>query len=82
MRKQLLPLLVAVPLAGRAQQPPPLSPPLAEFKRNFARIEASNEDEPTMALADQTTRKLVAYLKAHDLSAAEAKRIGQDALSR
>ena len=70
--------LVARSLAAPAQQPAPAGPTAAELKKNFARIAAGTEGESESfdKLTATTTRRLVAYLKTHDVSAAEARQLG------
>jgi hypothetical protein len=74
--------LVACWLAGasvaQAQQPAKAGPTAAELKKNFARIEAGTEGESEAFdnLTYATAKKLVAYLKTHEVSAAAAKNLG------
>ena len=70
-------LLVSAP-AAPAQQPAPAGPTAAELKKNIARIERGTEGESVAfdQLVAATDKKLVAYLKAHDVSAAAAKSLG------
>lgn len=70
-------LLVSAP-AAQAQQPAPAGPTAAELKKSLARIERGTEGESVAfdRLVAATDRKLVAYLKAHEVSAAAAKSLG------
>jgi hypothetical protein len=70
-------LLVGAPVA-QAQQPAPTGPTAAELKMNLARIEQGTEGESVAfdRLVAAMDKKLVAYLKAHELSAAAAKSLG------
>lgn len=70
-------LLVSAP-AAQAQQPAPAGPTATELKKNLARIERGTEGESVAfdQLVAATDKKLVAYLKAHDVSAAAAKSLG------
>jgi hypothetical protein len=70
-------LLVSAP-AAQAQQPAPASPTAAELKKSLARIERGTEGESVAfdQLVAATDKKLVAYLKAHEVSAAAAKSLG------
>jgi hypothetical protein len=70
-------LLVSAP-AARAQQPAPAGPTAAELKKSLARIERGTEGVALDRLIAATNKKLVAYLKAHDVSAAVAKSLGLD----
>jgi hypothetical protein len=70
-------LLVSAP-AAQAQQPAPAGPTAAELKKSLARIERGTEGESVAfdQLVAATDKKLVAYLKAHEVSAAAAKSLG------
>lgn len=70
-------LLVSAP-AARAQQPAPAGPTAAELKKNLARIERGTEGESVAfdRLVAATDKQLVAYLKAHEVTAAAAKNLG------
>lgn len=61
-----------------AQQPAKAGPTAAELKKRFASISVGTEGESDAFtnLVDATDRKLVAYLKTHEVSAAEAKTMG------
>lgn len=63
-------------LTAAAQQPQPL-PTVAELRKNLDTIAASTEVESEDLIA-QTSRQLVRYLKAQDLSDAAAKELGLD----
>jgi hypothetical protein len=65
---------------GRAQQPGQAAPTAAELKKNFALLAHGTEDESAAftKLMNTTPRRLVTYLKTHDLSAAEAKKLNLD----
>lgn len=67
----------AVTIAG-AQPAARPAPTAAELKRNFAAIEAGTEGESDDfdKLTTTTARRLVTYLKAHEVSAAGAKHLG------
>jgi hypothetical protein len=67
--------LVASASAQPAARPAPTA---AELKRNFATIEAGTEGESDEfdQLTATTARRLAAYLKAHEVSAAGAKNLG------
>jgi len=73
-------LLVVGGPVGRAQQPGPPAPTAAELKKNFALLARGTEDEsPAFTkLMDTAPRRLVAYLKTHELSAAGAKQLNLD----
>jgi hypothetical protein len=66
--------------ASRAQQPGPPAPTAAELKKNFGLLAHGTEDESAAftKLMDTTPRRLVTYLKTHELSAAEAKKLNLD----
>lgn len=66
---------VAIASAQPAARPAPTA---AELKRNFATIEAGTEGESEAFdnLTATTARRLVTYLKVHEVSAAGAKRLG------
>lgn len=74
-------LLLAAP--APAQPTTPARPPLtaAELKRNFARMAESTEGAALAKLERATVRGLVAYLKANDVSAAQASYLGLDYLA-
>lgn len=63
-----------------AQQPTKTGPTAAELKKNFATIAAGTEGESAAFdnLVAATPRRLVTYLKTHELSAAAAKTLGLD----
>ena len=70
-------LLVSA-LAAQAQQPAPAGPTAAELKKSLARIKRGTEGESAAfdQLVAATDNKLVAYLKAHEVSAVAAKSLG------
>ncbi|QKG56009.1 hypothetical protein GKZ68_04755 [Hymenobacter sp. BRD128] len=71
-------LLACLATSARAQQPASPAPTAAELKKNFATIEAGTEGESDDfdKLTTTTARRLVTYLKAHEVSAAGAKDLG------
>jgi hypothetical protein len=75
-----LSLLVAGGPAGRAQQPGPPAPTASELKRKFALLAqgTEGESEAFSNLMNTTPRRLVAYLKTHEVSAAGAKKLNLD----
>lgn len=70
--------LLASPSVAQAQQPAKNGPTAAELKKNLARIARGTEGESVAfdQLVAATDKKMVAYLKAHDVSAAAAKNLG------
>jgi hypothetical protein len=72
-------LLIGAP-AAQAQQPAKDGPTAAELKNNFARISSGTEGESDAFdnLIATTARRLVTYLKSHELTAAGAKAMGLD----
>jgi hypothetical protein len=66
--------------AGWAQQPRQPAPTAAELRKNFTRLAQGTEDESEAftRLMNTTPRRLVTYLKTHELSAAEAKKLNLD----
>ncbi len=64
--------------AAQAQQPAPTGPTAAELKKSLARIERGIEGESDAfdQLLATTDKKLVAYLKTHDVSVSAAKSLG------
>lgn len=79
MKHYLLSLLAGVwATAALAQTPAKPAPTAAELKQNLARLAASTEDgsEAQSDLLDKTSRQLVAYLKAHEVTAAAAESLG------
>ncbi|UOQ72865.1 hypothetical protein [Hymenobacter cellulosilyticus] len=69
---------LAPALTSMAQQAGPNDPSAAELKKNLAVIEASTEfeDEAWEGLMKETSRKLILYLRTHEVSAAAAKNMG------
>jgi hypothetical protein len=70
--------LLAGASAAQAQQSAPAAPTAAELKKSLTRIERGTEGESVAfdRLVAATDKKLVAYLKAHEVSAAAAKSLG------
>ncbi|RYY13264.1 MAG: hypothetical protein EOO36_16130 [Cytophagaceae bacterium] len=68
-----LSLVAGAPVA-QAQRPAKAGPTAAELRKNFARLAAGTEGESEafINLMNTTPRRLVAYLKTHELSAAGA----------
>ncbi len=77
-----LALLGGLATAARAQTPAKPAPTAAELRKNFAIISAGTEGESAAfdKLTTSTARRLVTYLKAHEVTAAEAKSLGLDYL--
>jgi len=78
--KQLLvslSLLVAGWQPGRAPQPGPAAPVAAELQKNFALLSHGTEfeSEAFTKLMNTTPKRLVTYLKTHELSAAGARKL-------
>jgi hypothetical protein len=73
-------LLVVGAQVGRAQQPGPPAPTAAELKKKFALLAqgTEGESEAFINLMNTTPRRLVAYLKTHEVSAAGAKKLNLD----
>ncbi|MGI4741160.1 MAG: hypothetical protein ACRYG7_38830 [Janthinobacterium lividum] len=73
-----LALLGGLATAAQAQTPAKPAPTAAELKKNFALISAGAEGESDAfdELTTTTARRLVTYLKTHEVSAAEAKSLG------
>ena len=74
-RLALLSLLVGAGYTANAQAASRPAPTVAELKKNLAAIGEGNE-ETIGELADETARRLVTYLKTHELSAAQATEMG------
>lgn len=78
--------LVAGAAVAQAPRPAKAGPTVAELRKNFARLAAGTEGESEafINLMHTTPRRLVAYLKTHELSAAGATnmRINLSASSR
>lgn len=74
----LLFTLLASPAAVLAQKAATKIPTAAELKKNVLRVRSSIEleDQATEQLMTTTARQLVAYLRAHELSAREADNLG------
>ncbi|MGI4759337.1 MAG: hypothetical protein ACRYF0_01430 [Janthinobacterium lividum] len=73
-----LSLLAAGPAAVGAARPPSLpAPTAAELKKKFARLAVGTEGESEAFtyLMNTTPRRLVSYLKTHELTAAGARKI-------
>ncbi|RTQ46105.1 hypothetical protein EJV47_23440 [Hymenobacter gummosus] len=70
----VLPLSLST-TAGRAQQAP-ADPLAAELRRQLALIQREDQDGTGAEQLEGTTRQLVAYLKRHDVSAADARWLG------
>jgi hypothetical protein len=70
--------LVAAASVALAGQPAPAGPTAAELKQNLARIARGTQGESVAfdRLVAATDKKLVAYLKAHEVSAAAASSLG------
>lgn len=66
---------LAATLGTLAQQPARPGPTAAELKKSLAAI-GEGDEESLGDLPDETARKLVTFLKAHELSAAGAKAMG------
>ena len=81
-RLALLTLLSISAAEANAQVASRPAPTAAELKKNFAIIEAGTEGESDDfdKLTATTARRLVTYLKAHEVMAAEAKGLGLDYL--
>ena len=67
--------LLAGSLAGFGQQAGSSSPSAAELKRNIALVSSKGEEDGGLLVA-RTARQLASYLKTHNLSAADAKKLG------
>ena len=70
--------VLAAASVALARQPVPAGPTAAELKKNLSRIGRGTVGESVAfdQLVAATDKKLVAYLKAHDVSAAAAKSLG------
>lgn len=73
-----LALLGFLPTTVLAQTPARPTPTAAELKKNLAQVAGSidGESDAQMQLMDKTARQLLAYLKAHEVSAAAAEKLG------
>ena len=67
--------LLAGALATQAQQKPKAPPTIAELKKNLEAI-GEGDEESLGDLPDETARRLVTYLKSHELPDAQAKALG------
>ncbi len=71
----ILTLLASISISF-AQQASKTGPSAAELKKNIAIINRKGGEDEGAILIGQTVKKLVTYLKSHELSAAEAKALG------
>lgn len=71
---------LATTAVSLAQQPAKTGPTAAELKKNFALIGSGTEGESDAfdKLTAATARRLVTYLKTHEVTAARAKALGLD----
>jgi len=80
MKQYLLSLTLAGcwATAALAQTPARPAPTATELKENLAQVAASTEGESDAQsdLLNKTSRQLVAYLKAHEVTAAAAEKLG------
>ncbi|MBG8552551.1 hypothetical protein [Hymenobacter guriensis] len=71
----VLGLLASISISS-AQQARKPAPTAAELKKNIAQINSQGEEGDGDVLIEQTAKRLATYLKSHELSAAEANKLG------